>query len=87
MAVIIWGLYRFTKFGIATRAAEEKKRELRYLDTPAISAGANWVLASITAGIAGILFLHKTQPAQIACSSLVALRCLFGTLLQFLAQL
>jgi len=82
MAVIIWGLYRFTKFGIATRAAEENEKGAALLGySPQFLAGANWVLASITAGIAGILFLHKTQPAQIALFVVGGLgAALFGNL-------
>ena len=82
MAIIIWGLYRFTKFGIATRAAEENEKGAALLGySPQFLAGANWVLASITAGVAGILFIHKTQPAQIALFVVGGLgAALFGNL-------
>ena len=82
MAIVIWGLYRFTRFGIATRAAEENEKGAALLGySPQFLAGANWVLASVTAGVAGILFIHKTQPAQIALFVVGGLgAALFGNL-------
>ena len=82
MALAIWGLYRFTRFGIATRAAEENEKGAALLGySPQFLAGANWVLASVTAGVAGILFIHKTQPAQIALFVVGGLgAALFGNL-------
>ena len=82
MCIVVWGLYRFSRFGIATRAADENEKGASLLGySPQFLAGANWVLASVTAGIAGILFLHKTQPAQIALFVVGGLgAALFGNL-------
>ena len=82
MCIAVWGLYRFSRFGIATRAADENEKGASLLGySPQFLAGANWVLASVTAGIAGILFLHKTQPAQIALFVVGGLgAALFGNL-------
>ncbi len=82
MAALVWALYRFSRFGIATRAADENEKGASLLGySPQFLAGANWVLASVTAGIAGILFIHKTQPAQIALFVVGGLgAALFGNL-------
>ena len=57
MCIAVWGLYRFSRFGIATRAADENEKGASLLGySPQFLAGANWVLASVTAGIAGIIF-------------------------------
>ena len=82
MCIIVWALYRFSRFGISTRAADENEKGAALLGySPQFLAGANWVLASITAGAAGILFLHKTQPAQIALFVVGGLgAALFGNL-------
>ena len=70
----------------SNEAAEENEKGAALLGySPQFLAGANWVLASITAGVAGILFIHKTQPAQIALFVVGGLgAALFGNLLQFL---
>ncbi len=82
MCVAVWALYRYSRFGIATRAADENEKGAALLGySPQFLAGANWVLASVTAGVAGILFLHKTQPAQIALFVVGGLgAALFGNL-------
>ena len=82
MCLAVWALYRYSRFGIATRAADENEKGAALLGySPQFLAGANWVLASVTAGIAGILFLHKTQPAQIALFVVGGLgAALFGNL-------
>jgi len=82
LCIIVWGLYRFSRFGIATRAADENEKGAALLGySPQFLAGANWVLSSITAGIAGILFLHKTQPAMIGLFVVGGLgAALFGNL-------
>ena len=49
-------LYRFTRFGLATRAAAENERFATLLGINADrQAGANWIIASILAGLMGIL--------------------------------
>jgi branched-chain amino acid transport system permease protein len=82
MCLAVWALYRYSRFGIATRAADENEKGAALLGySPQFLAGANWVLASVTAGVAGILFLHKTQPAQIALFVVGGLgAALFGNL-------
>ena len=71
---ILWAFFRFSRFGIATRAADENEKGAALLGySPQLLAGLNWVLSSVLAGIAGIVFLHKTQPGQFALLVVFAL--------------
>ena len=56
LAIALAAVYRFTRFGLATRAAAENEQgaALVGLSADRIAAG-NWVLATILAGVAGIL--------------------------------
>ena len=43
----VWALYRFTRFGLATRAADENEKGATLLGySPQLLAGLNWVIAS-----------------------------------------
>jgi branched-chain amino acid transport system permease protein len=61
-AVVLWALYRFTRFGLATRAAaeDETKAMLAGLPPGELSL-ANTVLASVLAGALGVLVAPMTQ--------------------------
>jgi branched-chain amino acid transport system permease protein len=64
VAAIVWVLFNSTRFGIATRAADENEKGASLLGySPQLLAGANWVISSMLAGVAGIVFLHRTQPS------------------------
>lgn len=53
---LLWMLFRFTRFGIATRASAENERFSTLLGFNAdFQAGVSWVLASVMAGLVGIL--------------------------------
>jgi branched-chain amino acid transport system permease protein len=56
MAALLWALYRWSRFGLATRAASENETAARLagLSTNELSL-ANTLLASIVAGVVGIL--------------------------------
>ena len=56
VAVLLWALFRYTPFGLATRAAAETERGA-YLSglSPDRLAALNWMLSSAVAGTAGIL--------------------------------
>jgi branched-chain amino acid transport system permease protein len=57
VAAILWAVFRFTKFGIATRAAAENERGALILGyNPDRLAAVNWVLSMVLAGAFGILF-------------------------------
>jgi len=52
----LWVLFRFTRFGIATRAGAENERFTTLLGFNAdFQAGVSWVMASVLAGLVGIL--------------------------------
>ncbi len=52
----LWLLFRYTRFGIATRAGAENERFATLLGFNAdFGAGVSWVLASVLAGLVGIL--------------------------------
>ena len=52
----LWALSRFTRFGLASRAMAEDETAVALLGwSPDALAAANWVLAAVLAGLAGIL--------------------------------
>jgi branched-chain amino acid transport system permease protein len=52
----LWALYRFTRFGLASRAAAEDQTSVAMLGwSPDALSAVNWVLASVLAGLGGIL--------------------------------
>lgn len=56
VALALGALYRWTRFGLATRAAAEDERALALLGwSPDRVAAANWVLASVLAALGGVL--------------------------------
>src|SRR4051812_12133281 len=56
LAAVLAAAYRFTRFGLATRATAENERGAALVGLSADRIGAgNWVIATILAGIAGIL--------------------------------
>lgn len=82
ITLVVWALYTFSRFGIATRAADENEKGASLLGySPQMLAGVNWVLSSVLAGAAGIVFLHKTQPSLFVLFVVPALgAALFGNL-------
>jgi ABC-type branched-subunit amino acid transport system ATPase component/branched-subunit amino acid ABC-type transport system permease component len=56
MGVLLWALFRFTRFGLATRAAAESEKGAVVSRISANKVAAlNWMLSSAVAAIAGIL--------------------------------
>ena len=56
VTAVLWAVFKFTKFGIATRASAENERFTTLLGFNAdLQAGVSWVLASVLAGLMGIL--------------------------------
>jgi len=56
LAVALWAVFKFTRFGVATRAAAENERFATLLGFNAdFQAGISWVVASVLAGLMGIL--------------------------------
>jgi ABC-type branched-subunit amino acid transport system ATPase component/ABC-type branched-subunit amino acid transport system permease subunit len=55
---VLWGVYRFSRFGIATTAVAENPRASASLGwSPGILAVANWALGGAVAGFAGVLLV------------------------------
>jgi branched-chain amino acid transport system permease protein len=53
---VVWAVYRFTRFGLASRAAAEDETALALLGwSPDRVAAVNWALAGLLAGGAGVL--------------------------------
>jgi ABC-type branched-subunit amino acid transport system ATPase component/ABC-type branched-subunit amino acid transport system permease subunit len=62
LATVLVLLYRFTTFGRVTRAAAETEQGARLLGFSVDRIGAlNWVLATVLAGVAGVLILPITS--------------------------
>ena len=56
IAAGLWSLFKFTRFGIATRASAENEQFTTLLGFNAdFQAGVSWMLASVLAGLVGIL--------------------------------
>ncbi|HVF14964.1 MAG TPA: hypothetical protein VM942_10215, partial [Acidimicrobiales bacterium] len=52
----LWALYRFTRFGLASRATAEDQVSVALLGwSPDVVSAVNWMLASVLAGLAGVL--------------------------------
>ncbi len=61
VGLVLAGIYRFTRFGLVTRAAIENERGAALLGHSASRIAAyNWVLATVLAAAAGILILPIT---------------------------
>jgi len=55
LSAILWAVYRFTRFGLATSAVAENQRAAGSLGlSPDVIAGANWAIGSALAGLAAI---------------------------------
>ncbi|WP_207840097.1 ABC transporter permease subunit [Williamsia soli] len=58
LAIALWALYKFTKFGVGTAAVAENQRSAATLGwSPDVIATANWALGSALAGVAAILII------------------------------
>ncbi|MDG2261619.1 MAG: ABC transporter permease [Actinomycetota bacterium] len=61
LTMALWLLFRYTRFGIATRASAENERFTTLLGFNAdYQAGVSWVLATVLAGAMGILVAPVT---------------------------
>ncbi len=72
VAVVLGAVYRFTRFGLASRAASEDPDGVALLGwSPDTLAAANWVTASVLAGLAGILVSPVTGLDPVTTTLLV----------------
>ena len=62
MSVVLWSVYRYTRFGLSTSAVAENQRAASSLGmSPDWVATANWALGSALAGMAAILIAPIVQ--------------------------
>ena len=55
-ATVLWALYRFSRFGLASRAVSDDPATAALLGAPVERvAGANWALAGVLAAVGGVL--------------------------------
>jgi branched-chain amino acid transport system permease protein len=58
IGALLTALFRFTRFGLITKAtAGNEKGSVLLGFSPSFVAGLNWIVASVTAGMAGLLFV------------------------------
>lgn len=61
LTVFFWAVYRYTRFGMATRAAAENEQGAALLGySPDLIGAVNWMLGSMLAALAGVLFAPIT---------------------------
>ncbi|MDQ3643311.1 MAG: ABC transporter permease, partial [Actinomycetota bacterium] len=71
-AAVLWAVYRFTRFGLASRAAADDTTGVALLGwSPDRLAVTNWVAASVLAGIGGILVAPVTGLDPVTTTLLV----------------
>lgn len=84
---VLWAVYRFTRFGLASRAAADDTTGVALLGwSPDRLAAVNWVLASVLAGLGGILVAPITGLDPVTTTLLVVpalAAALVGRLLSF----
>lgn len=84
---VLWAVYRFTRFGLASRAASEDTAGVALLGwSPDRLAAVNWTGASVLAGAVGILVAPLTGLDPVTTSLLVVpalAAALVGRLLSF----
>jgi branched-chain amino acid transport system permease protein len=61
LVIVLWAVYRFSRFGLATRATAENERGAAFLGfSPDLVATSNWALGSMLAAGAGVLLAPIT---------------------------
>lgn len=72
LCAALWAVYRFTLFGLATRAASETAKGAAVTGySQARLALINWVIGSVLAGIAGILIAPLTRLSTVSIALLI----------------
>ena len=72
MSAVLWAVYRYTRFGLATSAVAENQRAASSLGmSPDWVATANWALGSALAGMAAILIAPIVQLQVATMTNLV----------------
>ena len=82
LAVVLWAVYRFTRFGLATRAAAEDEQGAITLGfSPDALAAVNWTVAALLAGLIGILASPLTQLTPLLFTTLFLIPALGAALI------
>ncbi len=80
LTAVLWAVYRFTSFGIATRAVAESERAASLLGySPDLIGAANWALGCMLAAFAGVMIAPLTT-LDIAPLTLLVLPALAAAL-------
>jgi branched-chain amino acid transport system permease protein len=80
LTAVLWAVYRFTTFGIATRAVAESERGASLLGySPDLIGAANWALGCMLAALAGVMIAPLTT-LDIAPLTLLVLPALAAAL-------
>ena len=86
---VLWAVYRFTRFGLASRAVADDTTGIALLGwSPDRLAATNWVVASVLAGVGGILVAPVTGLDPVTTTLLVVpalAAALVGRLMSFWA--
>jgi branched-chain amino acid transport system permease protein len=83
-AVGLWALFKFTRFGLATRAAAENEKGAMLVGvSPDFQAGMSWVLATVLAAIGAILVAPLTDLTPTGFSLLVIPALAAGLMARF----
>lgn len=86
---VLWAVYRFTRFGLASRAVADDTTGVALLGwSPDRLAATNWVVASVLAGVGGILVAPVTGLDPVTTTLLVVpalAAALVGRLMSFWA--
>ena len=66
MALVVWGIWRFTRFGLVSRAVSQNEKGA-YVSGIAAGrvAALNWMLSAVVAGITGILISPIVPPVPL----------------------
>lgn len=78
LAAVLWAVYRYTRFGLATQAAAESEKGAMSLGySPDAIGAANWAIACLLAALAGMLIAPITSLSNITFTLLIipALAC------------
>jgi branched-chain amino acid transport system permease protein len=80
LTVVLWAVYKFTSFGIATRAVAESERAASLLGySPDLIGAVNWALGCMLAAFAGVMIAPLTT-LDIAPLTLLVLPALAAAL-------
>ena len=82
VTAVLWAIFRFTRFGLATRAAAENEKGALVLGySPDFLAGVNWVASTVLAGLFGILAAAINQSIDPITITLLIVPALAAALL------